>query len=68
MEEKKQEKATKVAEVAAKGNSNESEFPDIFGKPGQFLPGIVSKGAGGFEEINISEDTKKKATDLQSKL
>ena len=31
---KKEQKAKKVAEVAAKGNAGESEFPDIFSKPG----------------------------------
>ena len=62
LEAKKQEKAVKVAEVASKANPGESEFPDIFSKPGQMLPGILSKGgAGGFEEINISDDTKQKA-------
>tara|TARA_B110000285_G_scaffold37687_1_gene40802 strand:- start:179 stop:316 length:138 start_codon:yes stop_codon:yes gene_type:complete len=45
--------------VAAKGNPGDSEFPDIFSKPGQFMPGIMMKeSGGGFEEINISDDTK----------
>ena len=50
--------------------NDDSEFPDIFSKPGKFLPGILDNNAGnGFEEINIEDsDKKQKATDLQNKL
>jgi hypothetical protein len=51
----------KVADLATKGNPMDSEFPDIFSKPGQMLPGIMASGGGGgggFDEINISDDTK----------
>lgn len=49
-------------------------FPDIFSKPGQFLPGLGgNKPAAQFEEINFdemdaSEETKSKAKDLHGKV
>lgn len=48
----------------------DAEFPDIFGKPGQFLPGIFDQQkAGNFEEdINIEQQKKLKVKELQDKL
>ncbi len=62
-------KDKQAARAAAKPDN--SEFPDIFSKPGKFLPGIFSEnakttgGSGGsdaFEEINI--DGNEEATQL----
>ena len=48
----------------------DSEFPDIFAKPGQFLPGIFDqqKSAGFEEDINIEHQKKLKAKELQDQL
>lgn len=53
--------------------SNDSQFPDIFSKPGKFLPSLIDKekngGFGKFEEINIDDDDLAlKAKNLQDKL
>lgn len=52
----------------------DSQFPDIFSKPGKFLPGVFDKKAPvveelKFEEINIEEGspTLNQAKELQDK-
>ena len=62
LEEKHKEKEEKVAEITADKAANpmDSQFPDIFSKPGQFLPGIfdhqTDKPADFKEDINIEKE------------
>ena len=49
----------------SKKNPLDNEFPDIFSKPGQFLPNIGEKSKGEFDLKKLDTKVLKKATDLQ---
>jgi len=63
------EKMRKDKEDKAKANPMDDALPDIFAKPGQFLPNILEgEGKGEFDNKNLDKTVVDKAGKIQSKL